>query len=316
MSMKNIILSNGINDVSLQRLTLGITVSEHVGGDFEKLHDMYFEAGGRSIDTARVYGLGVTEERLGRWMKQRKNRSELVITTKGGHPKIGDMHASRIDRESIMSDIKESLAVLGTDYADIYLLHRDNREKGVGEIVDILDEIVESGLAKVCGVSNWKTDRIEEANKYAKQHGKARLCVNQINFSLAETSPEKLRDDTLVCMTDEEYAIYKKNMFPVMAFSAQAKGFFAKLAAGETLSPKAAERFISDKNLARAERVAEVAAEKSISAAAVALCYLTQNPLPVSAIFSCSNARQMQTSLEAANAELDEKTLKYLKYGR
>lgn len=310
-------LFNGINEVAMQRLTFG----PNTYGDEENMDkylmflDMYTEAGGSSVDTARVYSGGQTEEAIGRWFKTRKNRDKIVLTTKGGHPPAGDMHKPRLDRENIFSDIKASLAALSTDYTDVYLLHRDCREMPVGEIVDTLDELVKTGLAKVCGVSNWRTDRIKEANEYAKQHSKARICVSQINYSLAETTPERLGDDTLVCMTDAEFNTYMEMKLPVMAFSSQAKGFFAKLAAGEDLKSKATDRFLTEENLKRFERVKEVAAQTGLSPSAVALSFLTCNPLPVSAVFSCRTQEQMKDTLTAMNAKLDEKTVAYLEKG-
>lgn len=310
-------LFNGIDEVAMQRLTFGPNTYGDEGNMDKYLMflDMYTEAGGTSVDTARVYSGGQTEEAIGRWFKTRKNRDKIVLTTKGGHPPAGDMHKPRLDRENIFSDIKASLAALGTDYTDVYLLHRDCREMPVGEIVDVLDELVKTGLAKVCGVSNWRTDRIKEANKYAKQHSKALICVSQINYSLAETTPERLGDDTLVCMTDAEFNTYMEMKLPVMAFSSQAKGFFAKLAAGEDLKSKVTERFLTEENLKRFERVKEVAAQTGLSPSAVALSFLTCNPLPVSAVFSCRTQEQMKDTLTAMNAKLDEKTVAYLEKG-
>ena len=209
--------------------------------------------------------------------------------------------------------MKESLMALGVDDTDVYLLHRDDRSRPVEEIVDTLDELVKAGYAKVCGVSNWQTDRIAEANAYAKAHGKAELGVSQINFSLAETTPEIIGDPTLVCMNETEYAAYKHMGMPVMAFSAQAKGFFAKCAAGENLSEKAKSRFFSETNEARAKRVIEVAKETGYSPAAVTLGYLTCNPLPVSAVFFSRTIEQIKDSLTAMQVKLDEKTVAYLK---
>ena len=310
-------LDNGIHEVAMQRLTFG----PNTYGDEANMKkyltflDMYTDAGGTSVDTARVYSGGQTEEAIGTWFQTRKNRDKIVLTTKGGHPPASDMHASRLDRENVLSDIKESLKALKTDYTDVYLLHRDCRQMPVGEIVDILDEIVKTGLAKVCGVSNWMTDRIIAANAYAEQHNKARICVSQINFSLAETTPQRLQDDTLVCMTDAEYRTYMELQLPVMAFSSQAKGFFAKLAAGEALKNKATERFLTEENLKRLERVKAVSAQTGLSPAAVALCYLTCNPLPVSAVFSCRTEAQMNDTLTAMHATLDKDTINFLEKG-
>ena len=310
-----ITIKNHLYEVEMQRLTFG--PNNYVkSGDFslyEKLLDMYVDAGGTSIDTARMYSEGFTEEFIGAWMKKRSNRDKLVITTKGAHPPVSDMTHSRLDRESILSDIKESLAALGTDYTDVYLLHRDDRSLPVEGIVDTLDELVQKGYAKVCGVSNWQTDRIAVANAYAEKAGKAKIGVSQINFSLAETTPEIIGDKTLVCMNETEYMAYQNMEMPVMAFSAQAKGFFAKYAAGENLSEKAKSRFLCEKNEKRAKRVMEVAKETGCSPAAVVLGYLTCNNLPVSAVFSCRTEEQMKDSLTAMQIKLDKKTIAYLK---
>jgi len=311
----SIVIKNGVHEISMQRVTFGPNNFVEAG-DFklyEKLLDMYVDAGGESIDTARMYSEGFTEAFIGAWMKKRGNREKLVLTTKGAHPPVSDMTKSRLDRASIFSDMKESLTALGTDYVDVYLLHRDDRNLPVEDIVDTLDELVKQGYAKVCGVSNWQTDRIIEANAYAEKHGKAIIGVSQINFSLAETTPETIGDKTLVCMNETEYAAYESMGMPVMAFSAQAKGFFAKYAAGKVLSEKAQSRFYSEKNVARAKRVIEVAKETGLSPAAVALCYLSCNSLPISAVFSCRTEEQMADSLTAINKKLDEKTIAYLK---
>ena len=93
--------------------------------------DKYVELGGTCIDTARVYcewvegGADVSETVIGRWLKARGNRDKVIISTKGGHHDR-ETGESRLDRASLEHDLARSLECLGTDYVDIYFLHRDN----------------------------------------------------------------------------------------------------------------------------------------------------------------------------------------------
>lgn len=111
------------------------------GGDACDLLDHAFKLGITAFDTARCYGKA--ENSLGAWLKKRNNRDKVVIQTKGGIN--GFMWRSRIKESCIRYDLKKSLAALGTDYADIYLLHRDNVKVPVGDIVELLNSFVAEG---------------------------------------------------------------------------------------------------------------------------------------------------------------------------
>ena len=100
----------------------GKTIPE---SDARGLMDRYFELGGNVIDTAHVYSdylpgeKHMSEKVIGRWMRDNDMRSRTILSTKGGFPVVGDMHASRIDRGNIFSDIAGSLECLRTDHIDI-----------------------------------------------------------------------------------------------------------------------------------------------------------------------------------------------------
>lgn len=91
------------------------------GGDFSEVLDAALEAGINTFDTARVYGK--SERSLGRWLKSGR-REDVIIETKCCHPSL--LRPDRVTAKDIMSDFDRSLGELGTDYADILLLHRDN----------------------------------------------------------------------------------------------------------------------------------------------------------------------------------------------
>ena len=105
-------------------------------------------------------------------------------------------------------DLEQSLDALQTDYIDLYWLHRDHLSTSVEEIVDTLNEFADKGLVRCFGVSNWTTERLLEANTYAKRAGKLGFSASQIQWSLAACTPQTWGDDTLVCMTDQIRADY------------------------------------------------------------------------------------------------------------
>ena len=106
--------------------------------------DAYIGRGGNLIDTAAVYGMGLSEQTIGDWVSDRGIRYNITIATKGGHPSIPDWNR-RITEKDICFDIENSLRYLKTDYIDIYFLHRDDEDQPVENIMPILDR-----LARMC----------------------------------------------------------------------------------------------------------------------------------------------------------------------
>ncbi len=313
-------ISNGAHSLSLPCLTFGTANFERHDNDeaYFALLDKYVELGGTCIDTARVYcgwvegGEDASETVIGRWIKARGNRDKILIATKGGHPDREDMSISRLDRESLNADLERSLECLQTDYIDIYFLHRDDEKVPVSEIMPVLDGFVKSGRVHFIGASNWTTGRIEEANRFAAENGLEPFRVSQINYSLAHSSTDTFGDPTLVCMNMWEYNWYKKHNFPVMAFSPQAKGFFAKFARGEMTENLVDGQFVSTANLARLARVKEISEKTGDSPAVVPLGYLNSQPFFVSSVFAATKLWQLEEDMTAQDLRYDARTAAFL----
>ncbi|MFI3214641.1 MAG: aldo/keto reductase [Eubacteriales bacterium] len=270
---------------------------------FEML-DYYVSVGGNTFDTARVYadwlpgGASASEKTLGSWMKARGNREDIIVVTKGGHPGIETMSISRMNEDAINADLEMSLSCLGTSYIDIYFLHRDDESVPVEQIIDIMDKLAKSGKIKAFGASNWKANRIKAANEYAKKTNKIQITVSQIQWSYALVTPELLGDSSLVCMNDEEYAMYQELKIPVMAFSSQAKGFMVKAIANgvENLSPKL-QSFICEENLYRLEKLKKKSEETGILPETLSLSYITDNELDGIVVTGMSSMEQLKNNL-------------------
>ena len=311
----------GTQTIRLCKIVLG---TNYFGAEIPEerameLMDEYYRLGGRTIDTARMYGqsqtegVSLTERTVGRWLRSRGCRDEITLITKGGHPPMEDMKRHRLDADSLRRDFSDSLKCLDCQYVDVYMLHRDDKEVPVQGIMDTLHEFVRGGQARVLGASNWRLERILEANAYARENGKTPFAVSEIQWSLALCDQESWGDDTLVLMDNAEHAGYLEAGIPVLAFSSQAKGLFSKyLSGGEAALTKKTQRFLRPENIRRARRVGEVSGKTGLSPAAVCLGYITANPLEGCAIVGCTSVEQLQDSMTAADVCFDRETLRFL----
>ena len=237
--------------------------------------DAYADLGGNLLDTAAVYGMGVSEQVIGDWMRSRALRNNTVISTKGGHPSLTDWGRRISDRE-IRSDMEASLRSLQTDYVDVYFLHRDDEDQPVEAIMPILDRLVREGKTRLIGASNWTASRIREANEFARENGMAEFSVSQILHNGAVINKEGVYDPTLVAMDETEHAAYAAMGMPVMAYTSQAGGLFSHIRdrGYEGLSEGMAKTYLNPATMARAERILSVSAETGVSPTAVSLAYL------------------------------------------
>jgi len=286
-----------------------------------KLLDCYTEQEGNLLDTAECYaywteaGRRSSERLIGQWLKDRKNRHDMVISTKGGFYLY--QTPSRLSEREIFEDLEGSLISLGTDYIDIYWLHRDDETVPVEGIMDTLAKAVKQGKVRYIGVSNWSCKRIEKANHYAKQMGYPTLIASQIQFSPAHPNVEKNEPD-LVLMNEREYDYFKTHDMAVFAFAAQAKGFFSKYDKGgeEALSPKAKLRYLNEETLKRYERLKRLSKEHECSIGSMVIATLISNTdfltLP---IIGCKTEEQLKDSLCGANVILSQSELNYVYCG-
>lgn len=296
-----------------RRTSVIVMGSTGIGFDFSQKQsneflDAYAALGGNFIDTARVYGdfaagvCGISERAIGNWMAARHNRDSLVIGTKGGHPLLSSMDVGRLDRESLRSDIAESLSDLMTDHVDIYWLHRDDVSRPVGDILETLNGFISSGLTRAIGVSNWSPARIRAANDYAAKNGLVGFTANQPQFSLARQ--ELVEDPTLCQMDTEMYDFHLETGLACIPFSSQAKGFFIKLSesGADALPDKAKRRFLTPDNLAVYDRLLALSHETGYSVGALSLAYLTCQPFDVYPIVGVSRLAQVEALREAGDA--------------
>lgn len=148
-----------VSEVCLGAMTFGREASEE---ESIAMMDCFFEAGGNFIDTADVYTQGVSEEIVGRWMKN-KRRDDLVIATKvrfSMGPGVNDLGLSR---KHILSAVENSLRRLQTDYIDLYQVHMWDDATPLEETLSTLDRLVQSGKVRYIGASNYAAWMLQKA---------------------------------------------------------------------------------------------------------------------------------------------------------
>lgn len=320
MSILNITSKN--KTIGISQLVFGTAGFSDIKNQefYFELLDKYFELGGNCIDTARCYcewipdGKDVSEAVIGSWIKSRNNRSKIIISTKGGHPDRKH-NTARLDRNSLESDLKRSLELLQTDYIDIYFLHRDDERVPVTQIMPTLHSFIQSGKVKFLGASNWRAERIAEANEYARKHNLTEFSVSQIMFSLADCSASDFNDNTLISMTPSEKEFYEKSKIPVMSFSSTTKGFFSKMLSDDELQKNKAMKFVNKVNLGRLARVKKYSDNTGLTPAQISLGFLTCNPIKTAAIFSVSGKEQLIDCMSALNLKISMKDIQFLEDG-
>lgn len=283
------------------------------GGDFSEVLDAALEAGINTFDTARVYGK--SERSLGNWLKT-KRREDIVVETKCCHPSF--LNRNRVTTKDIMSDFDRSLDELGTDYADILLLHRDNAKADTGSIMECLTALKESGRIRAFGVSNWTHERIAQANAYAEAHGLEKIALSSPHFGLAVQHGDPWGGCVTISDNAEARDWYIRNHLPIFAYSGLARGLMSGRYRpdDETLAKKldapTRRGYLYADNLLRLERAFEIAKEKGCTVAQLSVAWMFTQGLDVCAILSQSSPKRVFENAAACDVSIAQEEADYL----
>jgi aryl-alcohol dehydrogenase-like predicted oxidoreductase len=252
------------------------------------LWEAFLDAGGTCFDTARHYG-DESEGELGRFLERRGTRGSTVVVGKAAHP-------PDCRPDAVRPELDRSLELLRTDRVDLLLLHRDDRAIPVGEFADALDAEVAAGRAGAVGLSNWSPERFEAFNAYARRHGRAPAAVLSNQLSLAEML-EPMWDGCL----QADPAWHERTRTPLLAWSAQARGFFS----GRPEDGELRRSWLSEANRERRRRAEELGARLGVTAVTVALAWVLAHRFPSWAVVGPADRDELDDCLAAAEVELE-----------
>jgi len=223
-------------DLQLSNIALG---TAKAGVTYEKADEIvsaFVDLGGNLIDTARVYSdwipgeVGRSERVLGEAIERLKNRNELVLMTKGGHPDMvnfGGMNNPRCAPESMRDDLEKSLKALKTDWIDIYVYHRDDENIPVEVLIETMEQFRREGKIRYYACSNWSVKRMQEADCFCKDRGYRGFIGNQSLLNAGVKNMGPLYDDTLTVAREDFIQYHRANPDNIlMPFSAVAEGYF------------------------------------------------------------------------------------------
>ncbi len=291
-------------DKPVSRLIMGVD-NQATAPNVAAVFDDYFERGGNAFDTAFIYG-AVKSKLLGQWIKARGVREQVVIIAKGAH--TPDCNPEALSRQLVAQ-----LAWLGTDYADLYMMHRDNPDIPVGKFIDVLNEHVKAGRIKAFGGSNWALDRVKKANAYAKRKGLQGFSMVSNNLSLAEmVKPVWGGCIHVHDLADRRW--FKKTQLALLPWSSQARGFFVPSRAhpDKREDESLAESWYSDDNFKRQARAVALAAKHGVEPINIALAWVLQQPFPTFPLIGPRQVSETRSSMAGLKVQLSANEMRYL----
>jgi aryl-alcohol dehydrogenase-like predicted oxidoreductase len=285
-----------------------------------KLLDAFYDMGGNFIDTANVYGRwmpggeSLSERTIGKWIKNKGIRDDIVLTTKGAHPGLSTMDVQRLSAEEIRGDLEESLNNLNADVIDLYWIHRDDESRDVEEIIRTLESFVSEGKIRYYACSNWSAERIEKAYDYAREQGATGFVANQMMWSLAVPNTQAIFDKNMKRMTDEMKELHLKTGMAAIPYSAQANGYFSMLDSMKItdIPQDVLDKYNNDINLSRYKKIKELTMKYDTTIPAIILSYIINQPFVAIPTAGFENFEQMQNLLRDVDLELSSEDIKYL----
>jgi aryl-alcohol dehydrogenase-like predicted oxidoreductase len=256
------------------------------------------EAGINFFDTANVYSDGSSEEIVGRALADFANRDEVVIATKVHGRMRPGANGAGLSRKEILHEIDQSLRRLGTDYVDLYQIHRWDNSVPIEETLEALNDVVKAGKARYIGASSMYAWQFSKALHLQRQNGWSRFVSMQNHYNLLNREEER-----------EMYPLCADEKIGAIPWSPLARGRLTR-EWDTTTTRSQTDEFgktlyaMHDNDRAIVDVVGRVAAERGIPRAQVALAWVSSNPVVSAPIVGASNAQQLQDAVDSLDVSL------------
>ncbi|HEY0782992.1 MAG TPA: aldo/keto reductase [Thermoanaerobaculia bacterium] len=265
-------------------------------------------AGINFFDTANMYSLGESEAVLGRALKDFARRDEVVIATKVYYPMTNLPNGGGLSRKHVLSSIDASLQRLGTDYVDLYQIHRWDYETPIEETLGALADVVRAGKARYLGASSMFAWQLAKALYLADRHGWPRFVSMQPHYNLLYREEER-----------EMLPLCREEGLGVIPWSPLARGLLtgaARRGEGGTTARADNDTYTvhlyGDGGGETIARVAEVAKARGTGAAQVALAWLLAQPGVTAPIIGATKMEHLEAAIAAVGLRLTDEELKRL----
>ncbi len=254
------------------------------------------EEGINFFDTANVYSDGTSEEIVGRLLNEYANRDQIVLATKVH----GQMHTgpngSGLSRKAIMHEIDASLRRLGTDYVDLYQIHRWDPRTPIEETMEALHDVVKAGKARYIGASSMWAWQFAKAQFVAERHGWTRFVTMQNHYNVIYREEER---EMLPLCLDQGVG--------VIPWSPLARGLLTRDWDENTARSQTDEfgkSLYRRANREVADEVANIAGKRGISRAQVALAWVAKHPAVTAPIVGATRPHHLDDAIASIDVEL------------
>jgi aryl-alcohol dehydrogenase-like predicted oxidoreductase len=264
------------------------------------------EHGINFFDVANMYSKGESETVLGRALKDYARREEVVIATKVYFPMRPGPNGGGLSRKAIMTEIDASLERLGTDYVDLYQIHRWDKETPIEETLEVLHDVVKAGKARYIGASSMYAWQFCKALLLADLHGWTRFVSMQPHYNLLYREEER-----------EMLALCAAEGIGVIPWSPLARGRLArawesraKTTRGET-DEYGKKLYVGTEDADRkvVDRVGEIATARGLSRAELALAWLLSKPVVTAPIVGATQPEHLEKAVAALSVKLTDEEI-------
>ena len=259
------------------------------------------EMGINFFDTANMYSQGVSEEVTGRALRDFARRDEVVLATKVFFPWNDKPNQGGLSRKHVMSEIEASLLRLGTDYIDLYQIHRFDYNTPIEETLEALHDLVKAGKVRYTGASSMWAWQFAKSLYLADLHGWTRFVSMQNHYNMVYREEER-----------EMIPLCRDGGVGIIPWSPLARGFLAgnrtRDKSGETARSKsdafAHELYYRDSDFAIVDRVVVLAEQRSVTPAQIALAWMLNKPWITSPIIGASKMSHLEQAVAALDIQL------------
>ena len=262
------------------------------------------DAGINFFDTANVYSDGTSEEIVGRALAEFARREEIVVATKVNGAMHQGPNASGLSRKAIMTEIDASLRRLGTDYVDLYQIHRFDANTPVEETMEALHDVVKAGKARYIGASSMYAWQFAKMQHTARLHGWTRFVSMQNHYNLLYREEER---EMLPLCEDQSVA--------TLPWSPLARGRLTRdwdTVTARTESDNFGRTLYQEGDREIVDAVTRIAGERDVPRARVALAWLLSRPTVTAPIVGATRPHHLDDAVAALDVTLTEKEIEEL----
>ena len=248
------------------------------------------------FDTANVYSIGTSEEYVGRALRDFANRDEIVLATKVHGPMRKGPNSAGLSRKAIMAEVDGSLRRLGVDYIDLYQIHRFDARTPIEETMDALHDVVRAGKVRYIGASSMYAWQFSKAQYLAERHGLTKFISMQNHYNLLNREEER---EMMPLCADQGVGVIP---WSPLARGRLTRDWDDKTARSET--DEFGKTLYQPEDQVIVERVAELAMERDVPRAQVALAWVLSKSFVTSPIVGATKEHHIDDAVAALELTL------------